>query len=130
MKTFKDDTIFKQHFNNQPVCLYGEGHGLKIQAGGERYVPDGVDFVIFDILINNRWLTRPEIYGIAKTFGLKTVPVVGAGTLLECIELVKNGFSSKWGDFPAEGIVARPAVELRGNDGERIIAKIKHKDFL
>jgi len=29
----------------------------------------------------------------------------------------------------AEGLVARPSVELRDRDGSRIITKIKHKDF-
>jgi len=31
--------------------------------------------------------------------------------------------------FQAEGIVARPKVELLSRTGERIITKIKHKDF-
>jgi hypothetical protein len=34
------------------------------------------------------------------------------------------------GDFIAEGLVAKPAVELRNRRGERIVVKIKHKDFI
>lgn len=42
----------------------------------------------------------------------------------------RKGFNSIWGDFIAEGIVARPAVELKTRNGHRIITKIKHKDFV
>lgn len=45
------------------------------------------------------------------------------------IRLVKNGLFSQWGNFLAEGIVARPAIELTANTGDRIITKIKHRDF-
>ena len=43
--------------------------------------------------------------------------------------MTKKGFKSQWGDFKAEGIVARPNTELVGRDGKRIITKIKQKDF-
>ena len=45
------------------------------------------------------------------------------------VTAASQGFKSQWGDFMAEGIVARPAQELRTRDGHRIITKIKHKDF-
>lgn len=43
--------------------------------------------------------------------------------------MTRKGIKSQWGDFIAEGIVARPATELLTRNGERIITKIKHKDF-
>jgi hypothetical protein len=39
------------------------------------------------------------------------------------------GVKSWWGDFDAEGIVARPQVELFTRAGHRIITKLKCKDF-
>jgi len=36
---------------------------------------------------------------------------------------------SVWGDFQAEGIVARPGVELFDRAGRRIITKLKCRDF-
>ena len=45
------------------------------------------------------------------------------------IAMARKGFDSIWGAFKAEGIVARPTVELRTRSGKRIITKIKHKDF-
>ena len=44
-------------------------------------------------------------------------------------EVARQGFQSMWGNFQAEGLVVRPLVELRSRTGERVIAKIKCKDF-
>jgi len=66
---------------------------------------------------------------IANKLGLEVVPVIGMGTLHEMVEMVKVGFYSEWGKFLAEGIVARPVVELKTRSGHRIITKIKYKDF-
>ncbi len=111
------------------VCLYGEGYGKKIQKDGENYISDGVSFVLFDVKIGDYWLERENIEDIANFFGIKIVPIIGEGTLLEAIEKVRKGFNSQWGNFLAEGIVARPKIELKNRKGERIITKIKHRDF-
>ena len=113
----------------ESVCLYGEGYGAKIQKGGENYRPDQ-DFVLFDVRIDSWWLKRDDVEGISHKFGLGVVPEIGAGTLYEMVEIVRNGFNSRWGDFLAEGIVARPLVELKGRDGTRVITKVKYKDFV
>jgi len=112
------------------VCLYGEGYGAKIQKGGGNYIKDGVNFVLFDVKIGDSWLERENIEDIAKFFGLKVVPILGEGTLQEAIEMTRKGFNSTWGDFISEGIVARPKVELKDRRGNRIITKIKHRDFI
>lgn len=54
---------------------------------------------------------------------------MGTGRLVDMETMCKVGFDSKWGKFEAEGIVARPLVELRDRAGHRIITKLKHKDF-
>jgi len=111
------------------VCLYGEGYGAKIQNGGN-YIPNGVDFVLFDVRIGNWWLGRADIEDVAKKLGIRAVPIIGSGTLQDAIDMTKTGLKSQWGDFIAEGIVARPAVELQTRRGDRIITKIKHRDFV
>ena len=123
--------IFIKSFGEEPVevCLYGEGYGAKIQKAGGLYIPDGVDYVLFDVKIGDIWLERENVVDIASKFGLRVVPIIGEGTLDEAIEMVRKGFNSVWGDFTAEGIVARPKVELRNRRGERIIMKIKNRDF-
>ncbi len=111
------------------VVLFGEGFGARIGKGGGKYISDGVDFILFDIMIDGWILRRENVEGIAKSFGIKSVPIIGAGNLRAAVSDVKNGFDSQWGDFQAEGIVARPMVDLRARGGNRIITKIKCKDF-
>lgn len=118
--------IFK---DSNGVVLYGEGYGAKIQKGGGNYKSDGVDFVLFDVKVGRFWLERPNVEDIAVKLGIKVVPVIGEGSLYEAIEMVKNGLTSQWGDFEAEGIVARPSTELFARNGDRIITKIKARDF-
>lgn len=112
------------------VCLYGEGYGAKIQKGGGNYNPDGVDFVLFDVKVGDWWLKREDVEDVAQKLGLRIVPIIGTGTLKEAVEMTRTGLKSTWGDFMAEGIVARPATELFNRKGERIITKIKHRDFV
>ncbi len=111
------------------LCLYGEGYGARIQKGGCNYNPDGVDFILFDVLVADWWLKREDVTKVAESLGIKIVPIVGKGTLQDGVELIRSGLGSTWGSFPAEGIVMKPQVELQTRAGHRIITKIKHKDF-
>ena len=110
------------------LILYGEGYGAGIQKGGGNYRQDQ-DFVLFDVRAGHWWLKRADVTAVAKVLGLSTVPSIGIGTLHEAVAIARIGFSSAWGEFNAEGIVARPAVELKARSGERIICKIKTRDF-
>jgi len=110
------------------VCLYGEGCGSGIQKGGGKYYEDK-RFVLFDVRVGEWWLQRPDVEDIACKMGIPCVPVIGKGTLWELAAAVKDGIGSTWGPFMAEGIVARPSTELCARNGQRIITKLKHKDF-
>lgn len=118
---------FKSIFSDG-VCLYGEGYGARIQKGGGNYRKDQ-DFVLFDVKVGDWWLQRKDVEQIAHQLSIDVVPIIGSGTLPEMVEKTRSGFMSQWGDFMAEGIVARPKVELKTRSGERIITKIKYKDF-
>lgn len=121
--------LFAELFSTDaPVCLYGEGYGPKIQKG-EKYRSD-VSVVFFDIRIGPWWLRREDMTDLLERLDLEVIPVIGAGSLDYLIATVKGGYGSQWGNFPAEGIVARPAVELQARSGQRIITKLKHSDFL
>lgn len=129
------------------VILFGEGYGPKIQGGG-KYRSDH-SFVLFDVKIGDFYLSRENVNDIASKLGIESVPVIGRGTLWDAIEMVNpvkvightmdmGGYvseefdeplKSQWGDFEAEGIVARPVVDLFNRKGERIITKIKAVDF-
>lgn len=110
-------------------CLYGEGYGAGIQKGGGNY-RRGAGFVLFDVRVGDLWLARDFVEDIADNLGVDVVPIVGTGTISQMVEMARSGFCSTWGAFPAEGIVARPEVELCSRWGDRIITKIKHKDFV
>ncbi len=113
--------------DNTEVVLYGEGYGAGIQSGGN-YIQDK-DFVLFDVTVNGMFLERYNVDSIAEDLGIKSVPVIGNGTLQDGMDTVKKGFTSTWGKFIAEGIVARPMTEIFTRRGDRIITKIKHRDF-
>ena len=110
-------------------CLYGEGYGAKIQKGGGNYRYDQ-DFVLFDVRIGDWWLQRDDVEDVARKLGIDVVPVIGYGTLHDAVALAKKGIRSMWGEFAAEGIVARPMTELNTRSGNRIITKIKSRDFV
>ncbi|HEX8032670.1 MAG TPA: RNA ligase family protein [Ktedonobacterales bacterium] len=117
----------REVFLDGGVTFYGEGYGAKIQSGGKYKATQ--DFVLFDVKVGNLWLERHNVEDVAKKLGLDVVPIIGHGTLQEAINLVRNGLRSTWGEFEAEGIVARPTTELQTRRGERIITKIKAVDF-
>lgn len=118
----------QEMFHGGRACLYGEGYGAKIQKGGGNYREDQ-DFVLFDVAVDGWWLRREDVNGIAKTLGIDVVPIAGQGTLLELVASAREGIPSAWGDFQAEGYVARPATELQARNGTRLITKIKCRDF-
>jgi hypothetical protein len=118
---------FDVDFAQTDVCLYGEGYGAGIQKGGG--YGEGQNYVGFDVRIGDYWLDREGVEEVHESLGLETVPVRGYGSLYDAIESVRGGFSSRWGEFPAEGLVCRPTQELMTRHGDRVITKIKHKDF-
>jgi len=111
------------------MTLYGEGYGARVQKGGGNYISDGVDFALFDVFIDGWWLYRGNVEEIAGILGIKCVPLLGTTTLSDGINLVRNELQSHYGNFEAEGIVLKPFVMLFNRKGERIITKLKHKDF-
>lgn len=123
------EQIFEEQFGDRNVILFGEGYGNKIQGVGHKYIPDGVGFILFDLWIGGNYQPRESVECTARSFGIPFVPVVGHGTLDEAVEFVKEHPQSTLGDLPMEGVVCRPMVELRDRCGNRVITKIKWKDF-
>jgi ATP-dependent RNA circularization protein (DNA/RNA ligase family) len=117
------------YFPDSDVCLYGEGFGERIQKGGGNYIKDGVDFILFDVRIGHWWLTREGVVDIAHQLHIMCVPIVAVGPLGGMINMVRDGFNSAIGTGMAEGVVARPAEDLFMRNGDRVITKLKHKDF-
>lgn len=87
-------------------------------------------FILFDIKIGNWWLKREDLEGIAEQLEIPIVPIMGRGTIHDAIWAIKENVRSSFGDFLAEGLVLKPKVELKARNLQRIMTKVKHKDFL
>lgn len=116
----------------EPIVLYGEGYGMKIQNGGN-YIKDNCDFILFDVKVGNWWLERPALEEIAAGLGIKIVTPMGKMTIKEACEFVMNGFKSTVAesnpDYIAEGLVLKAPAGILRRNGDRLMTKIKYKDF-
>lgn len=123
------EEMFEQKFGEQPVILYGEGYGGKIQ-NGKMYRNDH-SFILFDVYLPNKdlWLKRDSIENIAKSFGIDAVPIVMEGTIDQAVDFVKSSPPSTIGNAKMEGVVGKPYVDMIDRNGKRVIVKIKVCDF-
>ena len=121
------EELFEQTFGKTEVILFGEGFGEKIQKGGGLYGP--VNFRLFDVYINGFWLDRENVYDIAAKFGIDNAPFLFTGTLEDGVAFIKTHPQSRLRDAEMEGIVGRPIVQMFSRTGERIMVKIKCRDF-
>lgn len=123
-------------FGEKDVVIYGEGYGGKIQAGendkkrGGKYSKTE-KFIVFDILVGGKyWLARSNIEEICKTLSLDVVPYVWSGSIEDAVKIVKDNPRS-WlnQEVDAEGLVGRTHVPLFDAKHNRLICKIKTRDF-
>jgi hypothetical protein len=112
------------------TTLYGEGYGPGIQKVGGLYREDK-SFILFDVKVGSVWLERDNVEAVAKALEIESVPTILYGSLHGLIQAVRSGRTSEIGGegCPMEGLVCRPKVELQDRFGQRIITKIKTKDF-
>jgi hypothetical protein len=123
------EELFEQKFGAGEATLYGEGYGAGIQKGGV-YRPD-MSYVLFDVRIDGWWLSRDNIVDVAGALGLDVVPLKLTGPIQAAIDLVSSGsLQSQWGtETPVEGLVGVTKAGLLERSGDRLIVKIKAKDF-
>ena len=125
--TAEAEELFEQTWGEKEVFLFGEGYGPKIQSGGD-YRAD-VSFILFDVLVGDNYQEREWVEKTAEMFGIDVVPVVLTGTIQDRIDFVMRHPASTMGTAMMEGVVGRPAVEMRDRRGNRVIVKIKWDDF-
>lgn len=125
-----NEQVFEQKFGETPVTLYGEGYGKKIQKDGEKYLPEQ-SFILFDVSIAGNWQDRESVEDVAKTFGIKSAPIVFRGTLDDAIAFAKVGFKSVVAEqeLQSEGMVGTPTCNVLTRTGQRVIVKLKTKDL-
>ena len=128
------NNLFEKNFGNSEVCIYGEGYGDRIQKVGKLYADGDYkhNFRVFDIKIGNWWLTMEDIIILCTELGLSLVPVFGVSTLNNMISFCSKfpqPISGIGKNCPVEGYVGTPIVPLNSRNGERVIVKVKYKDF-
>jgi hypothetical protein len=141
LQAFKIDTPVDET-NDPHICVYGEGCGcsvvngrkVEIQKHGGRYTDNvGSDLIIFDIRVGYWWLQRKDVYDIAEKLGFRHSIEIFRGTLGEAIEVVRmhtlDSSYLRLNMVGIEGLVLRPKVDLFCRNGERVITKVKVKDF-
>lgn len=137
--TYLTETFKPEMFSDidKDIILFGEGYGEKIQKGGGNY-RKGVSFRLFDVCIDGWWLEPDKIFEIANKFNIKTVPHTGTFTklpesmedlaLLCTVDSITAKEDGGAGLMP-EGVVARSHPLLFNRRGNRIMWKLKFKDF-
>jgi len=122
----------------QQVILFGEGYGGKIQKGGN-YRHDSA-LRLFDVLVGQWWLEPDAVQDVASRFSVLTVPDLGvidylphtAGELthiLNCGHSVVSATEGGNSSYVGEGIVARTVPLMFTRRGERVMWKLKFRDF-
>lgn len=118
----------------QKTYVYGEAYGGKCQAMSDTY-GKALKFIVFDVKINELWLSVPQAADFAKTLSLEFVHYNEVSTDLEEInrerdadsqQAIRNGMGT---GKKREGVVLRPLIELRMNNDERLIVKHKGDEF-
>lgn len=117
------------------LVIYGEVYGGRCQGMKDTY-GESLAFIAFDVLVGeDRWLSVPAANDITKTFELEFVPWNYGPTTLEWLDGQRDlpsrvaklrGITE---DKQSEGIVIRPPIEVKKNNGQRIMAKHKTAKF-
>jgi hypothetical protein len=125
---------FEANFGDRKVKVHGEAYGGKQQGMSATYGPD-LKFVVFDIKVDESWLTVPKAEKVAIALGLEFVHyaeiltdlmLIDAERDADSVQAMRNGMGP---GKMREGVVLRPPIEVVMNNGERVIAKHKREEF-
>lgn len=140
-----DENDIRQKFievGHDNIVLYGEAYGGKMQGMRETY-GDSLRFIVFDVAINDHFVSVEVARRITERFGLEFVPYERIPATIEAIEIerlkpdrlaVLRGISYYEGETlvnprVSEGIVLRPITEYIDHRGNRVICKHKNDNF-
>lgn len=133
-----DESVLKQKFieiGRDEVTVYGEAYGGSCQKMGKVYGP-AIKFVAFEVEINDVRLSVPDAEAVVRSLGLEfvsytllenfTIEMLDAEMKKDSVQAVRNGMGE---GHLREGIVLRPVIELKMNDGKYLKAKHKNVEF-
>lgn len=134
-KLFNEETLLElfAKLGHPGMVVFGEAYGGKVMGMSETYGTE-LRFIVFDVKCGDCWLSVPDMADVAKNLGLCHVYFERIPATLSAIEAQRDAFSVEarlrgMGDKPREGVVLRPPLEVRMNNGERVCAKHKQEDF-
>lgn len=127
----KTEEMFEQLFGKQEVILFGEGYGHKIQCG-DNYNSKECNFILFDVFTDNKYLPLEQVNQIAHSLNICSVPIILTETIDNAVKFVKSkpkSYIAENKEYEMEGLVGRPMTDIYDNEGNRIMVKIKARDF-
>ena len=115
------------------VTIFGEAYGGKCQGMSGTYGNE-LKFIAFDVKIGDNWLDVPRAVDICTQLGIEFVHYEKVPTDVEVLDKLASANSVQaqrngMGEKLREGIVLRPLIEVKKNNGSRIIAKHKNQAF-
>lgn len=116
------------------VVVYGEAYGGSMQGMKATY-GDKLQFIVFDVMVSNLWLSVPDMAQVATGLGLEVVPFQRIVCTLENFDELRDRPSEvaerrgMGSSKRREGVVLRPLIDLRKNNGSRIIVKHRLEEF-
>jgi len=147
---YKDDILFIiDDLGAKSLAIYGEIFGgnyphqsvRKIQDAsvvqkGVYYYPDN-DFIIFDVVIDGKFLTWDEIKKFGFSYDFIVVPEIARGTFDDVIktpEVFADPVYRQYGLPPiennlSEGLVIKPVIPIFTPNGDRVMVKKKNPKF-
>lgn len=131
----KLERLFIEQFGEKDAVVYGEIYGARMLRMSKTYGKE-LKFIVFEVKVGEHsWLNVPAAEQVALSLGLEFVPYELVSTDIEALDAerakpstqaLRNGCGA---EKKREGIVLRPLIEVRKNNGARIIAKYKNDDF-
>jgi len=112
------------------VVVYGETFG-KVQ--NLKYnVPGGVDFRVFDMMLNGQWVNYDDCAAICEDHGVKMVPLIARipYNLEKIAELSEGTTRVNDANHMREGVVVKPVVERIDHKVGRVILKYVSDTYL
>ena len=138
LKIFNQEHLaskYQELFKGQKIILFGEVYGGKCQGMSGTY-GKMMKFIVFDVKVDENWLDVPNAKDVATKFGLEFVAYEQIPATIEAItairdkdseQAIRNGIGT---GKMREGVVLRPLIELKKNNGDRIISKHKRNEFI
>jgi len=138
VKLFDEDnllSVYLDNYSDMDLILFGEVYGGSQQGMSATYGKE-LKFIVFDVKMGDYWLDMPNAEQVAKKLGLEFVSYKKIPTTLKAIDrerdrpsvqAKRNGIKE---DKMREGVVLRPLIELKKNNGKRIIVKHKRDEFM